>query len=162
MLMAWHGPEFRKDSAATLYADLFSTALNLNSSKWKQSLIDKGLALFAGLNYTTNRYVGPIQIFVVPNPTKLKECYTEVMNQVAHFSDADYITDEQLKTAKEVLMRDQIRSTEKPSALASQLTVWWASTNYVNKYIKGKPYVAGMIINPEMNKQFKPGEYFKN
>ena len=34
-------------------------------------------------------------------------------------------------------------------------------TNYVNKYIKNNPYVAGMIISPEMNKQLNPGEYFK-
>ena len=183
MVITWHGPEYRKDSAATLYADLFSTALNLNSSKWKQALIDKGLALYAGLSYTTNRYVGPIQIFVVPNPAKMKECYTEVMNQVAHFSDPDYLTDDQLQTAKESLIRNQIRATEKPSGLASQLTIWWASTslnyytdyidnlqkvtrqditNYINRYIKDKPYVAGMIINSEMNKQLNPGEYFKN
>ena len=120
MNFTWHGPEFRKDSASTIYADLFSTTLNLNSSKWKQALIDKGLALYAALNYTTDRYVGPIEIFVVPNPSKLKECYTEVMNQVSHFSDPDYITDEQLQTAKDVLRRNQIRSTEKPSDLPGQ------------------------------------------
>jgi zinc protease len=34
--------------------------------------------------------------------------------------------------------------------------------NYVKKYITGKPYVAGMIINAEMNKQYNPAEYFKN
>ena len=183
VVIAWHGPEYRKDSASTLYADLFSTALNLNSSKWKQALIDKGLAMYANLSYSTNRYVGPIQIFLVPNPAKMKEAYTEVMNQVAQFSDPNYLTDEQLQTAKEVLMRSQIRSTEKPSALPSQLTAWWASTsleyytdyfnnlqkvtkqditNYVNRYIKDKPFVAGMIINPEMNKQLNPGAYFKN
>jgi zinc protease len=182
-MINWHGPEYRKDSAATLYADLFSTALNLNSSKWKQALIDKGLALYANLSYGTNRYVGPIQIVVVPNPAKMKECYTEVMNQVKHFSDADYLTDDQLQTAKESLIRNQIRASEKPSGLASQLTFWWASTslnyytdyidnlqkvtrqditNYINRYIKDKPYVAGMIINSEMNKQLNPGEYFKN
>ena len=146
-------------------------------------MIDKGLAMYANLSYSTNRYVGPIQTFIVPNPAKMKEAYTEVMKQVAQFSDPDYLTDEQLQTAKEVLMRSQIRSTEKPSALPSQLTYWWAITlleyyteyfnnlqkvtkqditNYVNKYIKDKPYVAGMIINAEMNKQLNPGEYFKN
>jgi zinc protease len=113
----------------------------------------------------------------------MKECYTEVMNQVKHFSDADYLTDDQLQTAKESLIRNQIRASEKPSGLASQLTFWWASTslnyytdyidnlqkvtrqditNYINRYIKDKPYVAGMIINSEMNKQLNPGEYFKN
>ena len=183
IMINWHGPEYRNDSAATLYADIFSTVLGLNSSKWQQALIDKGLASYAGINYSTNRYIGPIQIMVVPNPTKLKECYNEVMNQISHFGDADYITDEQLQTAKEVFMRNEIRSNEKPSSLSMQLTYWWASTsldyftdyvpnlmkvskqdltNYVNKYIKGKPFVAGMIISPEMNKQLNPGEYFKS
>lgn len=182
MMISWHGPEYRKDSAGTLAADVFSTALGLNSSKWQQALIDKGLATYVGLNYSTNRYVGPIDIFVVPNPAKMKECYEEIMNQVAQFADPDYITDEQLQTAKDVLVRNQIRNSEKPSSLASQLTYWWASTSldyfndyvtnmtkitkkdiadYVNRYIKGKPYVAGLIINPEMNKALNPGAYFK-
>jgi zinc protease len=179
----WHGPEYRNDSASTIHADIFSTVLGLNSSKWQQALVDKGLATFAGFNYGTNYYVGPIQAFIVPNPNKLKECYEEVMNQINHFSDPDYISDEQIQTAKEVFYRNEIRGHEKPSGLASQLTTWWASTSlnyftdyvpnlmkvtrqdltaFVNKYIKGKPFVAGMIINPDMNKKFNPGEYFKN
>jgi zinc protease len=182
MMLSWHGPEYRKDSLGTLAADVFSTALGLNSSKWQQALIDKGLATYVGLNYSTNRYVGPIDIFVVPNPAKMKECYDEIMNQVSHFADPDYITDEQLQTAKDVLVRNQVRSSEKPSSLASQLTYWWASTSldyftdyvtnmtkvtkkdiadYVNRYIKGKPFVAGLIINAEMNKALNPGAYFK-
>lgn len=182
MLLMWHGPDYRNDSAGTLAADIFSTALGLNSSKWQQALIDKGLASYAGINYSTNRYVGPIQVTVVPNPGKMKECYNEMMNQIAQFADPDYITDEQLQTAKEVFMRNEIRSNEKPSTLSMQLTYWWASTsldyftdyvpnlmkvtrqdlaNYAARYIKGKPFVAGMIINAEMNQQLKPADYFK-
>ena len=183
ILIHWQGPEYRKDSAATLAADIFSTALGLNSSKWQQALIDKGLATAAGVYYGTNYYSGPIQIFVVPNPAKLKECYTEVMNQIAQFGNPDYLTEEQLQTAKEVFRRNDIRSKEKPSQLSSNLTYWWASTSldyftdyvpnlmkvtrqdiadYANKYITGKPYVAGLIINPDMNKSLNPGAYFKN
>ena len=33
---------------------------------------------------------------------------------------------------------------------------------YIQKYITGKPYVAGMIINEEMSKQLKPQAYFKH
>jgi zinc protease len=85
--------------------------------------------------------------------------------------------------AKAGLKRQQIRQNEKPSGLASQLTYNWTSTslyyltdyfaamdkvtkqdiqNYVVKYITGKPYIAGMIINKEMNDQYKPADYFKN
>jgi zinc protease len=34
--------------------------------------------------------------------------------------------------------------------------------DYVKKYIVGKPYIAGMIINEEMDKQLKPEDYFSN
>jgi zinc protease len=182
IMLSWHGPEYRSDSAATLAADIFSTALDLNASKWHQALVDKGLATSVSVNYGTNRYVGPIEIFVVPNPEKLKECYTEMISQINQFADPEYFTEEQLQTAKEVFRRNEIRNNEKPSRLPMQLTYWWASTsldyytdyvpnamkvtrqdiaNYVSKYIKNKPYVAGMIISPEMNKKYNPGDFFK-
>jgi zinc protease len=180
-MFQWHGPDFRNDSAGTVIADVFSGILGLNSSKWQQALIDKGLATFANLNYSTNKYVGPISIFAIPNPVKMKECNQELMNQISHFGDDDYFTDEQLATAKEIIRRDKIRSMEKPSSLPSQLTYWWCSTSldyltdytdammkvsrkelqqYAQKYLVNKPFVAGMILNAEMNKQLNPGEYF--
>ncbi|MBD0295212.1 MAG: insulinase family protein [Flavisolibacter sp.] len=182
MMFMWEGPDYRNDSAGTIAADVFSTLLSLNSSKWQQALIDKGLATFANVQYQTNHYVGPILIWSIPNPTKLKECYTEMMNQIQQWSNADYFTDEQLATAKETMRRNDIRQKEKPSSLPMQLTYFWASTslpyytdyiencmrvsrqdiqNYVKKYILEKPFVAGMIINQQMNQQSKPAEFFK-
>jgi zinc protease len=182
-MYVWQGPDTRNDSIATLAADVFSTILGLNSSKWQQALVDKGLASFAGLNYQTEKYVGPVRIVALPNPGKMKEFCAEVFNQVNHFADADYFTDEQLQTAKDNLRRSHIREEEKPSSQSGVLTYWWCSAsmdfftdyvpgmmnitrgdiqNYLNKYIIGKPYVAGMIINADMNKQLKPDEYFKN
>jgi zinc protease len=181
VMLQWHGPDFRNDSAATVIADVFSAVLRLNSSKWQQALIDKGLASYADVSYITNKYVGPIQLFVVPNPTKLKEANAEMMNQLIQFGDAGYFTADQLATAKEILRRNEIRNTEKPSSLASRLSYQWCSTSldyftdytlacskvtledlqrYAQKYIVGKPYVAGMIISPEMNKQLNPGAFF--
>ncbi|MDB5197239.1 MAG: peptidase [Flaviaesturariibacter sp.] len=183
ILYHWQGPDYRKDSASTVIADVFSTALGLNSSKWQQAIVDKGLASSASINYSTNRYVGPIQVFVVPNPEKLKDCYTEMMKQISHFADADYFTDEQLETAKANLRRNFIRNSEKPSSLSMQLTYQWTSTSldyftdylpnlmkvtkadlaaYARKYIVNHPFVAGLIINPEMNKALNPAAYFKN
>jgi zinc protease len=182
-MYTWQGPDTRNDSLATLAADVFSTILGLNSSKWQQALVDKGLASYIGLSYQTLKYTGPVSIFALPNPGKLKEFSAEIVKQVSHFADDDYFTDEQLQTAKEILRRNYIRNIEKPSSLASDLTYWWCSASldyftdytpamlnitradiqkYLNKYIISKPYVAGMIISEEMNKQLKPGEYFKN
>ena len=183
IMLTWQGPDFRNDSVGTLAARLFSRIVALNSSKWQQSLIDKGLASSISVSYKTSRYVGPIEIDVSPIPGKMKDCYQEVMNQISQFNKEDYFSDEELKKAKDGLKRQQIRQTERPSSLPSQLTYWWCSTSldyytdyfsaldkisrddiirYVSKYITGKPFVAGMIINPEMNAQYKPENYFKN
>jgi zinc protease len=178
----WQGPDYRHDSAGTVAADVFSTILGMNASKWQQALIDKGLTTYAGVNYQTCKYVGPISIFVIPNPNKLKECNDEINRQIKMWGQDDYFTDEQLEDAKQTLRRNNIRQNEKPSSLPHSLTFYWCSTsldyqtdyisnclkvtradiqNYVNRYITGKPYVAGMIISPEMNKSQNTSTFFK-
>lgn len=182
MMYSWQGPDYRNDSAATVAADVFSTILGLNSSKWQQALIDKGLASAAQFGYQTNRYVGPIFLFTVPNPNKLKECHEEILNQISQWTDPAYFTDAQLEDAKAVLKRSKIRNAEKPSTLSMQLTYQWCSTSldyftdlndnylkvtredirkYISKYITGKYYVGGMVINGDMNKSMNPGAFFK-
>jgi len=181
MQLSWQGPSYLTDSASTVAADVFSAIVGLNSSKMQQALVDKNLASNASISYSTCKYVGPIDIFVVPNPNKVKECYAEVMNQVKHLADPDYFTDEQLQDAKAILQRTAIHRKEKPSTLASQASYQWCSTSlnfytdldnnyqkvtredidrYIKKYILGKPMVAGMIVSPEMNKQINAGSFF--
>jgi zinc protease len=181
-MMMWQGPDTRNDSAATVAADVFFTILGMNSSKWQQALVNTGFTPYAAAQYQTEKYVGPIQVYLQPNPAKLKECNSEVLNQLKQWGNDDYFTDEQLNNAKEILRRDAIRQKEKPSALASSLTYHWCSTGldymtdyekncqsitredikrFVNKYITGKPFVAGMIINPDMNKKTNASENFK-
>jgi zinc protease len=178
----WHGPSYPTDSAGTIIADVFSTLLGLNSSKWNQALVDKGLATYAGVSYQTEAHVGPINIYIIPNPNKLKECHEEILRQVNMWADDNYFTDEQLADTKQVMRRNDIRRNEKPSSLASQLSYWWCSTSldyntdyvantqrvtrkdiqeYVKKYVIGKPYVAGIIISPEMNKSLNTSSFFK-
>lgn len=181
MQFAWQGPSYLTDSASTISADVFSTILGLNSSKLQQALVDKGLASGVSFSYTTCKYVGPIDLFVTPNPNKLKECYAEILNQVNQFASPDYFTDEQLNNAKAILLRNRIHNMEKPSSLPSQVSYNWCSTSldyftdnddnyqkvtredivrYIKKYIAGKPMVAGLIINPELNKQLNAGSFF--
>ena len=182
MSFYWQGPDFRNDSAATVAADVFSTMMGLNASKFQQALVDKGLATYAGVSYFTCKYVGPISVFIVPNPNKLKECYEEAMNQIKMWGADDYFTDEQLADAKAIRLRDEIKMKEKPSSLPGQLTFWWASTSidyqtdyekncqrvtradikrYIDKYITGKHFVGGIIISPEMNKTSGASTFFK-
>jgi zinc protease len=178
----WQGPDTRNDSASTVAAKVFQTILGMNSSKWQQALIDKGLANTADFDYDIERYVGPIDINMRPNPNKLQACTNEVLNQIRQWGNEDYFTDEQLKDAKAILRRNAIRQKEIPSAQASIVTAAWCSSSldfmtdfekncqnvtradiqrFIARYISGKPYVAGMIINSEMNKELKASENFK-
>ncbi len=181
MMMSWQGPSFGTDSASTIAADLFSKIVGLNSSKFQQALVDKGLASYVDVSYSTNRYTGPITMFVVPNPNKLKECTAEINKQIAMWSSPDYFTDEQLADAKAILLRNSLRQKEKPSSLPSQLSYQWCSTsidyatdldtnyqkvtrtdieNYLKKYVIGKPNVAGIILKPELNKSAGVSSFF--
>jgi zinc protease len=178
----WQGPDTRNDSASTIAADVFLTILRLNSSKWQQALMDKGLTSSLDASYQTEKYVGPVNIELNPNPARLKECNDELLNQIKQWGNDDYYTDEQLKNAKEVIHRNAIRRREKPSSQASRLTLAWCSTGldymtdyeknidkinrddikrFINKYIAGKPYIAGMIISPDMNKKLNASDNFK-
>ncbi len=181
-LFGWQGPDTRHDSASTVAADVFFTILGMNSSKWQQALVDKGLTSTANASYNTLKYVGPVLLLLVPNPGKLKECNDEILNQVKQWGNDDYFTDAQLEDAKQIMRRDAIRQKEKPSQLPHNLTYSWCSASldyftdydsncqkvtrddikrFVNRYITGKPYVAGMIINPAMNKKFNASADFK-
>ncbi len=181
IMISWQGPSFLTDSASLLAADVFSTIVGLNSSKLQQALVDKGLATNVSVDYTTSKYVGPISVYVNPNPNKLKDCYTELMNQISHFADADYFTDEQLADARAILLRTAIQAKEKPSTLPGQISYDWCSTSlnfytdqesnyqkvtrediarYLKKYIAGKPMVAGLIIDPALNKQVNANAFF--
>ena len=105
------------------------------------------------------------------------------MSQVSHFTDPDYFTDEQLANAKAIRLRNNIYQNEKPSSLPDQLSYQWCSTSlnfltdltdnyqkvtradiqkYIDTYIKNKPFVAGMVIKPELNKQINAAAFFNN
>ncbi len=173
ILASLHGPDTRNDIPATYAADVFSFVLEQKSTKFQKDLIDSGLAFQVQVGYSTCKYVGPIQIFLIPNPAKVQEAYKKLKEHIAMWDDADYITDEQLETAKNLLAISQTRERESTSSYVHQITYWWASasieyyTNYINnikkvskddirkyvqKYIIDKPVVTGLLVSPDMKK----------
>ena len=145
-------------------------------------MVDAGLALQVNIGYLTQKHTGPISVFVVPNPSKVKECVAEVKRQIALWDSADYLTDDQIETAKRMLEISQVKDEEITSNFVHTISFWWASASidylntyienlrkvnradlqeYVRKYIKNKPYVAGMLISTPGKAQLKPEEFFK-
>ena len=173
-MMSWHGPDTRKDLSATYAADVFHTAVSLEASKFQQSLVESGLALQIQNGYQTAKHTGAIQMIVVPNPMKIKECLETVRAQMAMWDDPNYLTDEQIATAKSTLAAQDAYSKESPSEYVHTVTYWWASatidyyTNYINnlnrvtkadiaryvqRYVKDKPHVEGVLTSAEMRAQ---------
>lgn len=183
MLFSWHGPDTRKDVSATYAADVFSFIVNQNGSKMKKALLQSGLAQQADVNYYTQKYTGPISFMISPNPAKIRECYEEVLRQISLWDEEDYLSDIQIERAKRLLSIEQVQRREVTSDYAHLLSFWWASASidyythyeenlnkitrkdlldYVRKYIKGKPYCAGMMLDPATIQSLKPLEFFKS
>lgn len=182
-VMTWFGPDTRHDLKSTYVADVFTTILSQNSSALSKALLDSGLAYQANFNYLTQKYGGSISLSVVPNPAKVEQCIAEMKKQISMLDDNNYFTDEQLATAKRQLEIDDIRAKEITSDYVHTLSIWWATASfnyyfnyndnirkvsrkdiqdYIRKYIKNKPFVAGLLVSPAMDEQLKPGTFFKD
>jgi len=183
MLFSWHGPDTRKDVPATYAADVFSFIVNQNGSKMKQALINSGLAQDAGVNYYTQKYTGPISLSITPNPSRIKECYEEVLKQIKLWDKEDYLSDLQIERAKRLLSIEQVENREETAEYAHLLSFWWASASvdyythyeenlnkvtkkdlidYITKYVKDKPYCAGLMLNQNDIDNVKPQDFFKS
>ncbi len=170
ILMSWHGPDTRNDLKSTYAADVFSFILSQKSSKFQQELVNSGLAFYATLNYSTCKYTGPVNFFVVPHPAKIKEAMAKVDEHIAQWDSDAYFTDEELETAKRLLEISDARGREKTSEFIHTVTFWWASASidyytdyvanlkkvtrddikrYVSMYIKDKPRITGILTAPQ-------------
>lgn len=166
--LSYHGPSTDTDAPATYAADVFSFILRQPNSKFSRELIDTGLTTGTTFNYYTQLNVGPISLLAQTTPEKLKDALKAVNAQLAQFDSPDYFTDEELESAKTLLDVNEVYGREKPSEYAHTVSFWWASSGlgyyadyvenlrkvtradikrYVDKYIKNKPRVVGVLIS---------------
>ena len=174
--IGWHGPSIGKDDAATYAADVFSFILTQPNSRFQRALVDTGLVNGVAIGYYTQRNVGPISIIAQTTPDKARAAMKAIYNEISHFNDKDYFTDEQLESAKALLEADDLYSREKLSEYAHTLSFWWASTGldyfrgylgrlratsradinrYVTTYIQGKPHVGLALLSDTAQAQIK-------
>jgi zinc protease len=176
VVIGWHGPSIGKDDASTYAADVFSFILTQPNSRFQRALVDTGLTTGVSLGYYTQRNVGPIQISFQTSPEKAREAIKAVYNEISHFNDKDYYTDEQLESAKALLEADDLYSREKLSEYAHTLSFWWSSTGleyfrgylarlratsradinrYVTTYIQGKPHIGLALLSQATQDKIK-------
>jgi zinc protease len=168
--LGWQGPSIGKDDAATYAADVFSFILRQPDSRFQRALTDSGLAAAAGFGYYTQRNTGPITLILQTTPDKAKAATAAAYNEIAHFNDPDYFTDEELESAKALLEADDLYSREKLSEYSHTISFWWASTGldyfrgylkrlrgtsrvdigrYLTTYVQGKPHVGLALMSDE-------------
>jgi predicted Zn-dependent peptidase len=181
LILRWQGPDTRNDLPGTYAADVFSFVLNQRLSKLTLALQETGLATDVLVNYYSQKYVGPITFSVTPNPAKIKECYQAMQKEMEQWDDDSYITDQQLERAKKVLYITQVEEREEVARYTHVLSFWWACSSidyytgyrdnlakvnrqnikdYVRKYIKDKPFCAGLIIPKSAGLSTDPNYYF--
>ena len=174
--IGWHGPSIGKDDASTYAADVFSYILTQPNSRFQRALVDTGLVTGVTIGYYTQRNVGPIAIVAQTTPDKAHAALKAIYNEVAHFNDRDYFTDEQLESSKALLEANDLYDREKTSEYAHTLTFWWASTGleyfrgylgrlratsradisrYVSTYIQGKPHVGLALLSDDAQAKTK-------
>lgn len=174
--LRWHGPSIGVDDKATFAADVFLYIVLQQEHEYRKKLEETGLAQNITFWYYTQRYVGPISADITTTPEKLAETMRTFWQQINKFDDPNYFTEEDLETAKAVLRNRIILDSEKLSDFAHTLSFWWASAgldyyeqyldnlnkitkadirDYVQKYIKGKPYVLGIALSEASEKKIE-------
>jgi zinc protease len=168
--IGWQGPSIGKDDASTYAADVFSFILRQPDSRFQRALVDTGLVSAVSLGYYTQRNVGPINVVAQTTPEKARAATRAIYNEIAHFNDRDYFTDEQLEAAKALLEANDLFDREKLSDYTHTISFWWASTGidyfrgylgnlrrtkradisrYVTTYIQGKPHVGLALLSDQ-------------
>ena len=166
----WQGPSMGKDDAATYAADVFSFILRQSNSRFQRTLVDTGLAAGVNLGYYSQRNVGPINLVLQATPDKARAAVKAVYDEIGHFNDPTYYTDEELESAKALLEADDLYSREKLSSYSHTIGFWWSSagldyfrgylkrlratsradiSRYVTTYIQGRPHIALALLSQE-------------
>ena len=99
------------------------------------------------LGYYTQRNVGPIQMSLQTTPEKARAAIRAAYEEIAHFTDPDYFTDEELESAKTILEAEDLFDREKPSEYAHTVSFWWASAgiDYFRSYLSRLRAVARAV-----------------
>jgi zinc protease len=168
--LGWQGPSIGKDDAATYAADVFSFILRQPNSRFQRALVDSGLVTGVNFGYYTQRNVGPINLLFQTTPDKVRAAVKAAYNEIAHFNDPNYFTDEELESAKALLEADDLYSREKLSDYSHTIGFWWSTTGldyfrgylkrlratsrgdisrYISTYVQGKPRIGLAMMSAE-------------
>ena len=176
----FHGPSVSRDPMATYAADVFIYILQQDQSRFQRRLVESGLAQSAGFSYYTQNYTGPIAVSISTTPEKAKEAMKVLWEEIQAFDDPDYVTDEELETAKSILAVQHVYDAEETTDWTHTIGFWWSTTggleyfrgyldnlaavthqdvqDFITTYMTGKNYVLGVASNERVLNQLNLSE----
>jgi zinc protease len=128
------------------------------------------LASVVGVNYYTQRNVGPISVVLVTTPDKAKAAVKAVYDEINQWASPNYFSDEELEASKATLQAHDLFDREETSEYTHTLGFWWSSTGidyfrgyqnnlnamtradinrYITTYIIGKPHVGIALMSDQ-------------
>jgi zinc protease len=178
LVLKFDGPSVTRDPASTYAADVLSAILNKRTSALSKRLVDSGLAYFASLSYYTLAHTGPISLFLQVDPTKAVEAKRALLEEITKMGDSTYVTPQELADAQMELGIQALYEREQTSEWAHTIGFWWSVASldyyrnyvpnmqrisrgdlaqYARTYLVGKPYVVGLMMNPDAFKKTRIG-----
>jgi zinc protease len=170
-MLVWHGPSVVPAELGQTYAaDLLGYAVAEPASKFQRHLVDSGACLGVSFSWLTQQNVGPVQVAFQARPDQAAGCLKAILAELPRMKAADYLSDDELRDAAFSAELQQLSGRERPSALAHELSFWWASAGldywrtyvenlrkadraaigrFLDGYVLGKPFVLGVMTSKE-------------
>ena len=174
LVLKFDGPSVTRDPASTYAADVLSSILNKRTSALSKRLLDSGLAYYANLSYYTLAHTGPISLFLQVDPAKALDAKRALLEEITKMGDSTYVTQQELADAQAELGIQALYEREQTSEWAHTIGFWWSVAGldyyrnyvpsmqrisrsdlaqYARTYLVGKPYVVGLMMNPQAFKK---------
>jgi zinc protease len=157
---------------------VLSSILNKRTSALSKRLLDSGLAYYANLSYYTLAHTGPISVFLQVDPAKALDAKRALLEEITKMGDSTYVTQQELADAQTELGIQALYEREQTSEWAHSIGFWWSVAGldyyrnyvpnmqrisrgdlaqYARTYLVGKPYVVGLMMNPDAFKKTRIG-----
>ncbi len=173
--LEWQGPSSLGPTAPYTYAaDLLNTMLADPGSRFQKDLVDSGACVRAsGLQWTSSRDQGPVELDFEATEAKVDGCVKAVMDELSKLESPDYFRDDELANAAHRIDVGMAKQREGVESYAHMLTSYWATADlpyyatysdqvhavtrkniaaFLDTYVLGKPFVLGALESPALAK----------
>lgn len=162
VLSRWQGPSVGKDDKSTYALDVFFTALSLPSSKFQKNLVDSGLSSSAEMSYYTQKSAGEISFSSSMPAEKTDKLKTAFFKELEKMKTPNYITKEEIETAKKNIEINYLYKQESGQKYASEtLGFYWnvSGLDYYFDYVENVKKITSKDINDSLKKYLFDKKY---